>query len=114
MPHLLKILASDALSPKFLHHRQRRRIRFSQQGSQNLMRRFTLIQRRNQRLNDADRPVIRANIAPRLEIMRFGNVPVAVFAGLIVVEALLDAQRDFADRLIEFEIGWSHEDRVGP
>ena len=78
------------------------------------MERFTLIQRRNQRLNDAYRPVMRPHIAPRLQIMRLWDMPMAEGGGLIVIQALLHPQRHFVHCLIEFQIGRRSLNRIGP
>ncbi len=44
-----------------------------------------VIQRRDQRLNHAERAVESARISPGFEVVRFGDVPVAKFGGLVKV-----------------------------
>src|SRR2546423_8033052 len=58
-----------------------------------LMRRAPLIERRDQRLHDRRGAVEGPRIAPRLQIMRLGQMPVALPRGLVLVQAEADAQR---------------------
>jgi len=57
---------------------------------------LAVIQRSDQRLNDADCAVVGAGIAPGLEFVRRFNVPLAEFSGFILIEAVVNAERDFA------------------
>ncbi len=54
-----------------------------------------LVQRLDQRLHDRRRPVVALRIAPRLQVMRLGQVPVALVRGLIEEQAVVNAERDF-------------------
>src|SRR5690242_6340749 len=45
------------------------------------------VERRDERLNDADGAVISAGIAPGFEVVRFGNVPVAILRSLVEMRA---------------------------
>ena len=60
------------------------------------VRALAVIQRSNQRLNDADCAVVCAGIAPGFELVRLVDVPVAEFGGLVLVEAVVHAQRNLA------------------
>src|SRR5580658_4034651 len=57
---------------------------------------LTVIKRSDQRLDDADRAVVGASIAPRFEFMRGIDVPLAEFRGFVLIKAVVNAQRDFA------------------
>ena len=56
------------------------------------MRALALIERLDQRLDDRDRAVVGARVAPRFEIMSFRNVPVTKFGSFIFVLAEMNAQ----------------------
>ena len=51
-----------------------------------LNRAFPAIERRNQRLHNADSSIVGARIAPSFEIMGFVHVPVAKLRSLIVMK----------------------------
>ena len=76
------------------------------------MRGLATIQRRDQRLNDARRSVSGARIAPRFQVMRFRNMPVAQRRGFIVVEAEMDAQSHFPKTRTELQVRRRGVDRV--
>ena len=52
----------------------------------------SLVQRRDERLDDRHGAVVRARVAPAFERMRVRNVPVAQVRGLVGVEAVIDRQ----------------------
>ncbi len=60
------------------------------------VRALPAIKRLDQRLNNTDRPVVSARIAPRLKIMRLGNMPLAKFSGLVSMRAQKYFQTDGA------------------
>ena len=70
------------------------------------------IERRDERLEERDRPVDGARVAPGLEGMGLGHLPVTALGGLVVVEAEMDAQRHLVHPGGEVEVGGRGEDRV--
>src|SRR5690606_16528038 len=70
------------------------------------------IERRDERLLDRDGAVEGAMIAPRLELVRAGDVRGADLARLVHVRREVDGQADRAELLAELEIGGSVVDRV--
>src|ERR1700676_1328820 len=56
---------------------------------------FAFIQRRDERLNDADCPIVGSSIAPGLEFVRLIDVPLTKFCSLVLIEAEVYAQRNF-------------------
>ncbi len=59
------------------------------------MRGLAVVKRRDQRLHDCDGAIVRARVAPRLEVMRGGNVPVTDIGRFVVVETQVRAQLNF-------------------
>src|SRR2546430_4305414 len=61
-------------------------------------KRFTrgvrVVQRRNERLNHAESAIEGARIAPGFEVVRFGDMPIAEFGGLVKVRADVDSVLD--------------------
>ena len=55
---------------------------------------LAVVERLDQRLNDADGAVVGAGIAPGFEIVSFGNVPLAEFAGLVAMGAEINFRGD--------------------
>ncbi len=70
------------------------------------------IERQDQRLHDGDGAVVGPGIAPGFQEMRFGNVPLAQFRGLVGVEPHVDAQLHFRHALGEVEIHGRVVDRI--
>ena len=60
--------------------------RFAERG-EHFVRRLAAVERRDQRLHDRHRAVVGADVAPRLEEVRFRDVPVAERGGLVLVAA---------------------------
>jgi len=54
---------------------------------EHLMHGLAAIERRDQWLHDRDGTIVSTDVAPRLEIVRFGDVPVALCGSLVFVEA---------------------------
>ena len=50
------------------------------------------MERRDERLLDRDRAVVGADVAPRFEVVRFVDVPLAQHAGLVLVRAEVQAE----------------------
>src|SRR5215510_16533534 len=69
------------------------------------MRRLTFVERRDQRLDDRRRAVVSARVAPRLQVMRFGNMPVTKLRCLVMKQAEVDARLDLRHPLGEFQVG---------
>ena len=57
---------------------------------------LAVVKRSDERLLNRERPVEGPGVAPRLESVRFGNLPVTKLGGLIVEKAHPDAERDLA------------------
>ena len=78
------------------------------------MRALARVERRDQRLDDADGSVIGARIAPGFEVMRFIHMPVAVLRSLVLIKPVMDAERDVGalQRVGETEISGRVVDRV--
>ena len=68
------------------------RPRLSSQHRQDFMRRLAVIQRCYKRLDNTQRAVIGTCIAPRLQEVRFRNVPMAEFGGFVLVKAEVNSQ----------------------
>src|SRR5262249_57622136 len=86
-------------------------------GGHDLVRGLAVVERSDEGLEDRDRPVHGAGVAPGLERMRLGPLPVAALGGLVLVEAEADAQRDLAERVLvhrrgEPEVGGGGGDRM--
>ena len=56
---------------------------------------LAVVQRADQRLDDRDRPVVSADIAPGFEVMRFRDDPVAALGGLVFRRSGERAGRSF-------------------
>jgi hypothetical protein len=74
--------------------------------------RMSVVERRDQRLDDRDGPVLGSDVAPRFEEMRLRNVPVRQRGGLVVVEPEVCPQRDALHRVGEIQIGGRGVDRI--
>src|ERR1051326_8512917 len=76
------------------------------------MRASAFKERRDHGLHDSGSAVIRADITPRLQIMRLRYVPVHVVCGLVFVDGELYAQLELCQRLVKFQIDRSVVHRV--
>ena len=85
---------------------------FTQQRIQELMGGVAGIERFNQGLLDRDRAVIGAHITPRFQIVRFGNLPLALGGSLVGIEPKLDAEIDLGQCTGKVEIHGGLEDRI--
>ena len=70
------------------------------------------IERLDQRLLNGNCPIISAPIAPRFQVMGFGNLPLAEGAGLIGMGAKMDTKASLGQRRRKVEINWGGIDRV--
>ena len=70
------------------------------------------IEGRDERLEKRHRPVDGARVAPGLEGMGLGHLPVTALGGLVVVEPEMDAERHLVHPGGEVEVGGRGEDRV--
>ena len=77
-------------------------------------RALAVVKRSDQRLDDADRAVVGAGVAPGFELVRCVDMPLAEFGGFVLIEAVMDAQGNLAvlKRVGEVEIGGRVVDRV--
>ena len=62
-----------------------RMLRSAAQDGQHFVRRLAAVERRDQRLDDRHGAVVGAHVAPRFEVVRLGDVPVAERRGLVLV-----------------------------
>src|SRR5215510_13962172 len=76
------------------------------------MHRLAFVERRDQRLDDRHRAVVSARVAPRLQVMRFGNMPVTELRRLVVKQAEVNTRLDLRHALGEFQVGGRVVDRV--
>src|SRR5436853_545254 len=90
----------------------RRLIEAAEQRADDLGGMPSVVQRRDQRLLDRYRAVVRAAVAPRLEVMRLGDVPVHELRGLVVVGREVHAKRHLLECVDEFDVGRRVEDRI--
>ena len=75
-----------------------------------------VVERLDQRLNDGDRAVVGAGVAPALEVVGGRNVPRAPLRRLVTVQAVVDRYAvgdPSAQRGLELEVGGQRVDRVG-
>ena len=75
---------------------------------------LAVIERSDQRLNDADGAVVRAGIAPRFKFVRSGNVPLAEFGSFVLIKPIVNTKRSLAafQGVGEVQIGRSIVGRV--
>ncbi len=103
---LLPVGAEDvgARLPRLLGHER----------ADHLVGRPSAVERRDQRLNDGDDAVGRARVAPRFQVVRGRDVPLAERRGLVPVQAVMDRQPHLPGRqeFAELQIRGSRVDRV--
>ncbi len=83
-------------------------------GGEELGDRAAVVDRRDQRLDQGHRAVERTHVAPRLEIVGFGRVPVAELCGLVVIEPEVHTQWHLFKRCAEVDVRRRREDRIRP
>src|SRR5208282_5716241 len=74
------------------------------EGGQDVMGRTSVIERRDQRLNNGRGAVVSASIAPRFQVMRFGNMPVAIGGSLVEVRAKVNSSGNALELGNEIEV----------
>ena len=103
-PAGLEVLARQLALPVVLDDVVRALVGLLGERRQDLVGRLPVEERRDQRLDDRRGPVQGARVAPALQLVRRGHVPVAHPRGLVLVEAQVDAQADLVHRLRELEV----------
>ncbi len=93
-PESVEIGAGVLFLPVLLNQIVSGETRLAGENRDDFVRGLAAIQRLDQRLNDAHCAVIGAGIAPRFEIVRFGNVPLAKFGGLVAMRTETNLQAD--------------------
>ena len=73
--------------PVLLHQIHRRLAGRAVQRGQHFNGGAAVVDRRDQRLNQGDRAVEAAHVAPRFQVVRFRQMPVALFGGFVDVES---------------------------
>src|SRR5258708_19698012 len=93
--------------PVVLDNLKPRSVRLPVEQRNQFMRALAVVERGNQRLDNAHRTVVGASVAPLLQIVGLGDVPVAKFAGLVVVQTKVYAHWNIAvlERIGEGELG---------
>ena len=76
------------------------------------VRRVRVVERRDERLHQRHRPVVRARIAPGFERVRVGDVPVREFGRLVLIEAVVDHDADLREPFPELDVRRRREHRV--
>ena len=79
---------------------------------QDFVRRLAAVERRDERLNDRDGAVVGPHVAPHLEVVRLGDVPLALLGGLVFVQTDVGAQPHLGERVAELQIGRRRVDGV--
>ncbi len=105
-------VAAEARHPGFPHRRVGRRIDPAAQHLEDLMRAAAAIKRRDQRLDQRDRAVDRAPVAPALERMGERQVPAAGLRGLVGMKPGMDAHAHARQQLGKFQIAGRGIDRI--
>src|SRR5580692_11307257 len=106
-PELLEICPGVLLLPVGADEIVSSRVGLAGEQRDEFQRALAVVEWSDQRLDDADGSVISAGVAPCFEFMSRADVPLAEFGGFVLVETVVDAQRDPAalQRIGEIEIG---------
>ena len=86
-PECFEVSTGLLFLPVTAHQIVASRISLPGEQGDEFVRAFAVVKGSDQRLNDADRSVICAGIAPGFEFMRLIDVPVRQIGGFILVEA---------------------------
>ncbi len=116
LPELLEIPCADVMLPMlppggadaFIAGRHL----IVRQYRQHLVSRAALVKRLDQRLGDGGGAVEGTRVAPGFQVMRFGQMPVALPRRLILKKAQMNAKRHFLHVLAETQIGRRGEHRI--
>src|SRR6185437_11675496 len=76
------------------------------------MQTLTVIQRRNQRLNQTYRAIEGARVAPSLQIVGLIDVPVAMLGGFVLIQAMMNAKRNTFEGLGKIQVDGRIEERI--
>ena len=71
--------------PGFAHQLHHRSVATAEQRRDHRQRRLGVVEGINERLDQGRGTVESAQVTPRLEVVRFGDVPVAIFGGFVAV-----------------------------
>ena len=86
-PEGVEVSASVLLLPVGLNEIMPCETGLARKNGDDFVRALAAIERLDERLNDADRSVVGAGIAPGFKIVRFRNVPLAKLGGLVAMRA---------------------------
>ncbi len=104
--------SNERACPIVLHDLERPASGLAGEGGQHLVRRVSVVQRRDQRLHQRDRPVVGTRVTPALERVRVGDVPVAQGRGFVLIQPVIDHEADLRQAFAELEVRGRREDRV--
>ena len=90
-PPGFEVRARMLRGPVVFHNLVRGALQLPRQHGQHFVRGLARVERRDQRLHDGHRAIVCPAVAPRLQVMGHGQVPVAKLAGLVFVQAQVDA-----------------------
>ncbi len=93
-PGRLEVARQRLPPPVVADHLERRAVGLAQEDAQQLDGRLAGVERRDQGLLDRRRAVEGADVAPRLQRVGLGDVPVAEPGGLVLVGPKVDPERD--------------------
>ena len=102
----------SSIAPIRAHGVVGRLIHAADQRAEDFVRGAAVVERGDQRLDDRHRPVVRPRVAPTLQRMHLGDVPMRQHRRLVVVRAQVRAEWNFRQRRVELEVGRRIEDRV--
>src|SRR5271167_2003189 len=95
-PELLEVDASVLLLPVSASQVVSGGVGLSGEQRDKFQSALAVIKRSDQRLDDADRAVVGAGIAPSFQLVCLVNMPLAEFGSLVLIEAVVHAQRNLA------------------
>src|ERR1700688_562302 len=107
-PEGIEVRASVLLLPVRAYEVIARCVGLTRKQCNKFHRALAVIQRGNQRLNDTDRAVVSASIAPSLEFVCLVDVPLTELGGFVLIKTKVDAERNLAvfQDVRKIEIGW--------
>ncbi len=106
-PELLEVCAGVLFLPIGAQQIVTGRIRLAGEQRHEFQRALAAVEGRNQRLNDADRSIVSAGVAPGFEFVRLIDVPLTKFCGFVLIKPEMNAKRNLAvlQDVGEIEIG---------
>src|SRR5581483_11201648 len=111
-PGFLEIAARSLLLPDGAHDVVSLLFFVTGNQREQFNRSLAVIKRLDERLLNARRAVVSATVAPRFEVMRGVDVPVAGESGLVIVKTQMNARRDLREFLAELEVGRRRVSRI--